>query len=80
MQSTMTRRDFVKITGVVGGAMLFGTSLLNYAFATNHINTQGFFSTQKLYNGVRIPCYGIDSCKHALGRIVVMVRRSYWKP
>lgn len=52
MQNTMTRREFVKIAGVAGGAMLFGQSLLNVAFAAPRVDIQGFFSTQKLSNGV----------------------------
>ncbi|WP_285818556.1 aldo/keto reductase [Helicobacter bilis] len=67
MQNTMTRREFVKIAGIAGGAMLFGQSLLNVAFAAPRVDIQGFFSTQKLSNGVEIPRYGIDSCAHALG-------------
>ncbi|GAB0173671.1 aldo/keto reductase [Helicobacter trogontum] len=66
MQNTMTRREFVKIAGITGGAMLFGSSLLNYAFATPRIDIQGFFSTQKLSNGVEIPRYGMSACKHIL--------------
>ncbi len=66
MQNTMTRREFVKIASVVGGSMLLGTSLFNSAFAAPRVNIQGFFSTQKLYNGVEIPFYGFNSCKKAL--------------
>lgn len=61
MQKTMTRREFVKLSGVVGGSMLLGVGLFNSAFAYPRVDVQGFFSTQKLHNGLTIPLYGFNA-------------------
>lgn len=74
MQNTMTRREFVKLTSVVGGSMLLGASLFNSAFASPRVNVQGFFSTQKLYNGVEIPLYGFNADKELVDTSAMKIR------
>lgn len=62
MQKTMSRRNFVKAAGVLGGAMLIGPGLFSSALAAPRANIQGLFSSYRLSNGVEIPLFGFEFC------------------
>ncbi|MWV61504.1 twin-arginine translocation signal domain-containing protein [Helicobacter saguini] len=66
MQGNISRRDFMKIAGITTGALVVGTGLFDGMIAAPHVDVQGFFSTQRLNNGVLMPIFGFGAYSRVL--------------